>query len=67
MVAGVAEYACDIHRVRAPGCVNEPQFFLDEFCFVSAMTSLHVDAMAHGPLSFKCRSVFSTRGALGYA
>ena len=67
MVAGVVEYACDTRRVRAPGWFKEPQFFLDEFWFVSAMRSLHVDAIVHGPLSFKRRGVFSTRGALGYA
>jgi hypothetical protein len=66
-VAGVVEYACDTHRVRAPGWVKEPQFFLDEFWFVSAMTTLHVDAIVHSPLSFKRRSVLLTHCALRYA
>ena len=67
MLAGVVEYACATHRVVAPAWVNDPQFFLDEFWFVSGMKSLHADAIVHSPISFKRRGVFLTKGALTYA
>jgi hypothetical protein len=41
MLAGIVEYACATHRVLAPTWVYDPQFFLDEFWFVSGMKSLH--------------------------
>lgn len=67
MLAGIVEYACATHRVLAPAWVNEPEYFLDEFWFVSGMKSLHADALVHSPISFKRRGVFLTQGALNYA
>ena len=67
MLGGIVEYACATHRVLAPSWVNDPQFFLDEFWFVSGMKSLHADAIVHSPISFKRRGVFLTQGALTYA
>ena len=67
MLAGVVEYACATHRSLAPNWVNDPQYFLDEFWFVSGMKSLHADAIVHSPISFKRRGVFLTQGALAYA
>jgi len=58
MMAGIVEYACATHRVLAPTWVNDPQYFLDEFWFVSGMKSLRADAIVHGPISFKRRGVF---------
>lgn len=67
LLAGIVEYACATHRVLAPSWVNDPEFFLDEFWFVSGMKSLQADAIAHSPISFKRRGVFLTQGALSYA
>lgn len=67
LLAGIVEYACATHRVLAPAWVNDPDFFLNEFWFVSGMRSLHADAIVHSPISFKRRGVFLTQGALSYA
>lgn len=67
MLAGIVEYACATHLVLAPAWVDAPEYFLDEFWFVSGVKSLHADAMMHGPISFKRRGVFLTQGALTYA
>lgn len=67
MLAGAVEYACATHRVLAPTWVDEPEYFLDEFWFVSGVKSLHADAVVHSPISFKRRGVFLTQGALTYA
>ncbi len=67
MLAGIVEYACATHRVLAPLWVNDSEFFLEEFWFVSGMRSLYADAIVHSPISFKRRGVFLTQGALTYA
>ncbi len=67
LLAGIVEYACATHRVLAPACLNDPEFFLDEFWFVSGIRSLHADAIAYSSISFKRRGVFLNQGALSYA
>jgi len=66
-LAAAVEYSCATHRVAAPGWVDEPEYFLDEFWFVSGMSSLEADALAHSPISFARRSIFLNRESLTYA
>ena len=67
MLAATIEYSCATHRVVAPGWVNEPEYFLDKFWFVSGMTSLEADALANSPISYTLRSIFLNRESLTYA
>jgi hypothetical protein len=67
MLAATVEYSCATHRVAAPGWVNEPDYFLDRFWFVSGMKSLEADAMVHSPISYARRSIFINRESLTYA
>jgi hypothetical protein len=67
MLAATVEYSCAMHRVAAPAWVNEPEYFLDRFWFVSGMTSLEADAMVNSPISYARRSIFINRESLTYA
>lgn len=67
MIAAVVEYSCATHQVAAPGWVNDPDYFLDQFWFVSGMSSLEADALANSPISFARRSIFLNRESLTYA
>ncbi len=67
LVAGMVEFACASHGVVAPAWVNNESFFLNEWWFVSGVSSLHADALVHSPISLARRGVFITQGALEYA
>lgn len=58
MLAATVEFACATHRVASPSWVNEPEYFLDQFWFVSEISSLEADAMVHSPISYARRSIF---------
>jgi hypothetical protein len=67
MLAATVEYSCATHRVAAPLWVNEPEYFLDQFWFVSGIASLEADAMANSPISYARRAIFLNRESLTYA
>jgi hypothetical protein len=67
MLAATVEYSCATHRIVAPGWVNNPEYFLDQFWFVSGVTSLEADALANSPISYARRSIFLNRESLTYA
>jgi hypothetical protein len=67
MLAATVEYACATHRVVPPAWVNESEYFLDQFWFVSGIESLEADAMANSPISYARRSIFLNRESLTYA
>lgn len=67
MLAATVEYACATHYVASPAWVNEPEYFLDQFWFVSGIASLEADAMANSPISYARRAIFLNRESLTYA
>jgi hypothetical protein len=67
MLAATVEYACATHFVTPPAWVNEPEYFLNQFWFVSGIVSLEADAMANSPISYARRSIFLNRESLTYA
>ncbi|MHB1210485.1 MAG: hypothetical protein ACYC1I_12395 [Acidimicrobiales bacterium] len=67
LLAGIVEFSFASHGVTPPTWVDHERFFLNEFWFVSGLTSLHADALAHGPISLARRGVFVTQDALTYA
>jgi hypothetical protein len=67
MLAATVEYSCATHRVIAPSWVNDPEYYLDQFWFVSGISSLGSDAFVHSPISYARRSIFLNRESLTYA
>ena len=67
LLAATVEYSCATHRVAAPVWVNDSEYFLDQFWFVSGLKSLEADAMTHSPISYARRSIFLNRESLTYA
>jgi hypothetical protein len=67
LVAAVVEFACARHSSVAPTWVDDPKRFLSRWWFISGMSSLHANAIAHSPISFARRGVFVTEDALTYA
>jgi hypothetical protein len=67
MIAATVEYSCATHRVPAPSWVNDPQYFLDQFWFVSGVSSLEADALVNSPISYARRAIFLNRESLTYA
>ena len=67
LLAGCVEFSCATHGLAAPGWVNAPQYFLDQFWFVAGVRALEADAMANSPISFARRAIFLNRHSLTYA
>ena len=67
LLAAVAEYVCACAELVAPSWVDDEDRFLTEWWFVSGISSLHADAIAHSPISFARRGIFITADALTYA
>jgi hypothetical protein len=67
LLAGIVELACASHPIVAPLWVNDESYFLDEWWFISGITSLHADALVHSPISLARHVVFVTQSALEYA
>ncbi len=67
MIAATVEYSCATRRVAAPAWVNELQYFLDQFWFVSGVSSLVADAIVHSPIAYARRAIFLNRESLTYA
>ncbi len=67
LLAAVAEYVCARSGVVSPSWVDDECRFRQQWWFVSGISSLHADAIAHSPISFARRGVFITADALSYA
>lgn len=67
MLAATVEFSCATHQVGAPAWVNDPEYFLDQFWFVSGIRSLEADALVNSPISYARRSIFLNRESLTYA
>ena len=67
LLAGCVEFSCARHDHIAPGWVNEPQYFLEQFWFVAGVKALEADAIANSPISFARRAIFLNRHSLTYA
>jgi hypothetical protein len=67
LLGAVAEYVCACIQLVPPSWVDDESRFLMEWWFVSEISSLHADAIAHSPISFARRGIFITADALTYA
>jgi hypothetical protein len=67
ILAATVEFACATHQVGAPAWLNAPEYFLDQFWFVSGIKSLEADALVNSPISYARRSIFFNWESLTYA
>jgi hypothetical protein len=67
LLAATVEFVCVRHDQVIPDWVAAPEYFLDEFWFVSGLRSLEAEALQHSPISYSRRAIFLHRDSLTYA